>query len=282
MPSSARTSSLGDGVHRPRRARRLRRPREHGPGLRDRVDPALVGSVRARADVPSSSKARRYQSPSQPSPRPRCGSSAAGRRQRRARPASPRARTAPANRVSVATRNQASQTLSPGPAAPDPVHAVVPVAAADERQAVRARVQAALQRPHAVLEHGVRRSVAEDAVVAVVLLRPRAGAPARNGTASSRMAASPVARRSAVTNGSQSEIVGACASGRRGPAAGATSAGRRPPRTGGARARRMCARAQLGRGVQQRQHVLQLVAEPERAAGLVEAVRPNSREASVW
>ncbi len=45
-----------------------------------------------------------------------------------------------------------SQTLSPRPAMPDPIHAVVPIAGAEQRQAVRTNCQARVKRADAVLE----------------------------------------------------------------------------------------------------------------------------------
>ena len=66
------------------------------------------------------------------------------------------------------------------------------------------------------------------------------------------------------------------ASGSRGRWAGATSAARRPRRTAATAAAQQVPAAEVRPRVEQRQHVLELIAEPERAAGLVRAAaRPD-------
>ena len=120
------------------RARRVGRAREHGPAL-------AIASIRHSSFCADPrgcrrrSSARRYHSPSQP-----CASSALRKAcscvagARRAPRVAARAGQAAKSR-SVAWRNQPSQTLSPAPGGADAVHAVVPVAGADQRQAVARR-----------------------------------------------------------------------------------------------------------------------------------------------
>ena len=143
--------------------------------------------------VPSSKKARRYQSPShavllraRPSGRRR------GRATRSARARSPRASASRANSQRVVCRNQPSQTLSPRPSGADAVHAVVPVARADQGQAVRADGEAPVERAGAVLEQRAVLGGDRGLEVRVVAAPSRAAGPSRKGTTSSSTAASPV------------------------------------------------------------------------------------------
>ena len=133
-----------DGRHRACGARRDRPPRRSRPGLRDRVDPAFVVRASRAACRRRSSRADTSRRPSR-----RARATLAARRRARASarraPSSPRASASGAKAVSVACRNQPSQTLSPLPLA-DPVHAVVPVAGADQRQAVRADARGLVER----------------------------------------------------------------------------------------------------------------------------------------
>ena len=105
-------------LHGARGARRIGRARDHAPGLRDGVDAALVVAApspaachrrRSRGDTtrhPShAARARRAAAP--PAPASRSASAS-----------SPRSRASGANAVSVACRNQPSQTLSPRPCSP--------------------------------------------------------------------------------------------------------------------------------------------------------------------
>ena len=162
------------------------------------------------------------------------------------------------------------------PCLADAVHAVVPVAAAEQRQPVRASRDAALDRAQAVLEqravfagHGRRRRTTSCSSAV-------SSGASRNGTRSSSTPVSPVVRTySATTCGSQSRS----SEQRRAEAA----AGRLVPPVlhvafdelpaGGAQ--EVLAR-QVGPREGQRHHVLQLVAEAEGAAGLVvAAARPE-------
>ena len=88
--------------------------------------------------VPSSKKARRNHSPSQPAPCSASRQPCAASCQRAARASSPRCSAIGAKRATSSHRNQPSHTDSPRPFVADAVHAVVPVAGAHQRQAVRA------------------------------------------------------------------------------------------------------------------------------------------------
>ena len=134
------------------RARRIAGAGDHRPGLRDGIDAAFV--VRRRAErravveigapipfaVPSFALERLLKRSGMRSPalaRASC---------------SPRASAIGAKAMSAACRNQPSQTLSPLPAFADAIHAVVPVAGAHQRQAVRAEREAVVERARAMLE----------------------------------------------------------------------------------------------------------------------------------
>ena len=125
--------------------------------------------------------------------------------------------------------------LSPRPAGADAVHAVVPVAAADERQAVGAGGEALVDRPHAVFEE--RAVLGGHARLAVRLRARPARAAAPRGTARARPARrrrrscgrTPPRRRAATADRPSSASAG------RGRSARATSAGRRLRRTAGRR-----------------------------------------------
>ena len=133
------------------------------------------------------------------------------------------------------------------------------------RRASRARRQCSYSEPRCARRR--------EAAVALVPRPARSGSPrAGRAPSSSRTASSPVAvdvvrgRRTAARAGRPSS---ACA--RRARRADATSAARRPPRTDARAASSRWRAAERGRGVQQRRDVLQLVAEAEGAARLVEA-----------
>ena len=103
---------------------------------------------------------------------PRCARRRAPRR---------RARTA----ADLAIRNQPSQTLSPWPLLADPVHAVIPVAAADQRQAVAPRSPGSRRAPARSARRGWRTSALAVGSKEALGLRPaQAPAPSMNGTAS--------------------------------------------------------------------------------------------------
>ena len=162
-----------------------------------------------------------------------------------------------------------SHVLSPRPFVADAVHAVVPVADADQRQAVRAAGDADVDGAHGSARRRCR-APARRSAGRTIRLRLRAAAR-RPGTAPRRRAAptSPVVRTySATTNGSHSM---------------SSEQRLRRPRPDGSchqcctspstncragRAQDVLAR-DLRRGMQQRQHVLQLIAEAVGAAGLV-------------
>ena len=74
----------------------------------------------------------------------------------------------------------------------DAVHAVVPVAGADQRQAVRAGGEAEVEAARAMLEQRRRLVGLVGLEVEIVLAGPQRAAPSRNGTRSSRIEASPV------------------------------------------------------------------------------------------
>ena len=252
---------------------------EHRPALRDRIDLAF------RVGRPSRAACRRRNRRGDTTRRPSRAASmlraqpsglarAAFGERRRRRARAPARRTASARR----TGRSASQTLSPLPCCADQVHAVVPVAAAHQRQAVRAEAQAVLDRAHAVLVER-RRLVRASRQVVVRLLVGIAPAGLRGrARVSSSTPVSPVrgdvaAGRAAAARGSRRRS--ACA--RRGPTADATSAARRLRGTGAPAQRSSCSRSRPRLGMHQRHRVLQLVAEAERAAGLVEAAaRPHA------
>ena len=172
-------------------------PGEHGPGLRDRVDPAFVARRRAeRRAVVEGSRAGTSRRPRPRARAPRAADVGMGA------PASARvrARACLGERREQArasrSRNQPSQTLSPLPALADAVHAVVPVAGADQRQAVRAGQREALVEPAgAVLEQRCRARPRPSA--GRRRRARRAPAPGLRGTARSRRA--PRRRRSPST-----------------------------------------------------------------------------------
>ena len=83
-------------------------------------------------------------------------------------------------------QEEASQTLSPLPCCADQVHAVVPVAAAHQRQAVRAEAQAVVDRADAMLVE--RADVVGDVRQVVVGIFLRRAAAGRSGRARARRA----------------------------------------------------------------------------------------------
>jgi len=68
--------------------------------------------------------------------------------QRAANASSGRARAISANCVSTSQRKNASQILSPRPVYAHAIEPVIPIAATDERQAMRAEFQPVLDGPH--------------------------------------------------------------------------------------------------------------------------------------
>ena len=248
-----------------RSARVVRRgARQHRPRLRDRVDPALLVARGARAAC------RRRSSRGDTTRRPR-PARACPRRPARLGAVAPGA-------LGVAARSRqiganARRTVAEEEAEPDAlaaaldahaVHAVVPVAAADERQPVRARGQAAIDRADAVLVERRRARPTPSAGRSRSCSSGSSGGASRNGTVSSRAPSSPVvARSAAAAYGSHSRSSEQRVRVPR-PTARATSAGRRPrrtgarPRAGAARARGRAARSRApsrpaaGRGSRRR------------------------------
>ncbi len=160
----------------------------------------------------------------------------------------------------------------------DQVHAVVPVAAAHQRQAVGAETQAVVDRADAMLVE--RADVVGNLrqVVVRLLVRPQQPARQKRHALVEHAGVAGGARRSGrsrrAARGSRRR--NACA--RRGPTGGCHQCCTSPSRNwwrGGAQ--QMLAQ-QAGLGMHQRHRVLQLVAEAERAAGLVEA-RPRPHAA---
>ena len=158
--------------------------------------------------------------------------------------------------------------------AADPVHAVVPVAVAHQRQAVGAQYGAPIRgrgrsgrrasrirprRPAGRSRHPGRASGAGPSGRE----RARRGWPRRRSPPRSEQA----------TNGSQSGSSAMRVRMPR-PAGGCHQCCTSPSRNWRPAARRIWARASSGRRVDQRHHVLELVAEPVRAARLVERRAP--------
>ena len=221
------------GLHRLLRARRLRGARQDGPRLRQRVDPALLvlrrperrPVVEVGAPVPAAVP-RELEDAAQP---------------RRLVPVAEREIGALAG---IADRGEVGQHADEEPSEPhalaaafvaDAVHAVVPVAAAHQRQPVLAVPAGVRDRADAVLEHA-RRLAATRAAAGRPPTAPRRAA-GRRGTARSRRAPSrlPSAtrRRRPRTAARAGRPSTACAC--RGRSADATSAGRRLRRTGAPR-----------------------------------------------
>ena len=131
------------------RARRVAATAQHRPGLRDRIDPAFA--IRRRA------QRRAVVEVGAPIPSPSHASSAAAFK-RHARFAVTRARSC-SPRASASSAKRGSTPAEPGqpdafalPVFADAVHPVIPVACADERQAVRPAVEADVDGARAVLE----------------------------------------------------------------------------------------------------------------------------------
>ena len=222
---------------------------------------------------PSSKYARRYHSPSQPCCSMLRRSSAASRRQRSAKAASPRLRATPANAIEHVVAEKGEPDAFALAFRAHLVHAVVPVARADERQPVLADGDAALDGAHAVLVQARRFARARgQVVIGVVLGVHRAAVEEVDRLVEHRgiPGAQHVARRSP---GQPQVIV-------RAMRAHAAARGRMPPVLHVAVAELMRRAAQqvlageARLGMKQRHDVLQLVAEAESAARLVVAAAP--------
>ena len=181
-----------DRRHGAGRALGIGRARDHRPGLRDRIDPAFVARRRAER--------RAVVEPGAPIPVAIPGL-ALERGLQRAGVRSPRCG---AGRVAarVGERREGAERRVKQPAEPDAlalakfadaVHAVVPVAGADQRQSVRADLEAGIEPARAVLEQ--RADLVGDRRVeeAVVLVRPAEAALPGTGPPRPARAASPVA-----------------------------------------------------------------------------------------
>ena len=256
------------------------RARDHRPGLRDRIDPALL----ARSPSRAACRRRSRRADTSRRPRPRARARLAARRRALA------SRGARRVAACVGKRRERDERRVEKPAEPDAfapavfadaVHAVVPVAGADQRQAVAPTCQAGIEAAGAVLEQRADLVGDRRAGRSCRARRPADAAPSRNGTISSSTAASPVALdivRDGV--GEPDPVVGD-------PRAHALTRMRQPPmlhvaldelpRRG---AQQVLARHRRLRG-DQRHAVLQLVAEAVGAARLVEAERAQMRQASV-
>ena len=241
---------------------------EHGPRLRDRIDPALV--------VVRRSERRAVVVVAAPEPLAVPGRLQAGGEARRLARGSarrgrrrPARRTARANSCSTTWRKNPSHVLSPRPCCADAVHAVVPVAGC-RRAAGRARRRCSPWRWRgrsvrtACPSSGPTRGSSYDSWTPSVEQPCRS----RNGTRSSRTSRSPVrvhVLRHGV--GQPQQVVGA---------AGPQPAPRRlvPPVLDvaldelPAGAAQQVGAGQVGPRRAQRQHVLELIAEAERAARL--------------
>ena len=255
--------------HRLARERLGRRAREHRPRLRDQVDAALGVGARAErravveegAPVPLAVPARGLQ---------RVAPAARGLLP---------ARGALVLAALLGDRREAPDEIAQEPGEPhrfaaalvaDAVHAVVPVAGAHQRQAVRADAEAAIDRARAVLEDA-RRLLADRGRVVGVLgaLGDRRAFEERHALVEHARVAG---RRDVVRAGVRQpeQVVGEMG-------AHAGAGGRVPPVldvAGGELARRgqddLLAQ-QRRRGPGERHRVLQLVAKAVGAAGLVEA-----------
>ena len=261
-----------EGVHRAPGALGRRRAREHRPALRDRVDPALGVACRAerRAVVEPGTAV--------PGAVPRGGFDAPGKRLRFALAlrgetcvgARPRQR-----RVALQHRNQEERepdalALAAGA---DEVHAVVPVARSHERQAMDAPAERVPDGAHAVLveARGLLRDLRR--LVDRSLAFADGAAFEKRAT---RIEHARVARHLDVARDRQRQpevVVGTAR-------ADAFARRRVPPVLNVAFDELSCRRAQqvlageLGCGVHERHHVLQLVAKAERTARLVERRPP--------
>ena len=137
--------------HRHGGARGIGGAGEHRPGLRDRIDPAFVARLRSRA------RFRRRSRAAIPFAVPGLALERLAQRGRMCAPAARAVRVA-----LVGQRREQRDGARAEPAEPDafalaafadPVHAVVPVAAADQRQAVPAgQLQALVEAAGAMLE----------------------------------------------------------------------------------------------------------------------------------
>ena len=159
----------------------------------------------------------------------------------------------------------------------DQVHAVIPVAAAHQRQAVVAEAQAVVDGADAMLVE--RADVVGNLRQVVVRFLVRTQRPRTSGTARVRRARR--CRRSCRHSGRWHRAAtgnhrrSACA--RRGPTGGCHQCCTSPSRNWRAAARSRCSRSKPRLGMHEGHRVLQLVAEAERAARLIESgARPHA------
>ena len=260
------------------RARRIAGAGDHAPRT---ARSSRSGTRRSR---PSRAACRRRSSRAGTSRRPRpsrssafCSAAACARQRRGARRLAAR----------LGERREGRERRVQEPAEPDalalaavadPVHAVVPVAGADQRQAVRADGEAAVERARAVLEERARCSSETVGWKKASCSPARSVGPSRNGTVSSSTATSPVdvdVVRGGV--GEPDAVVGDARAHALARMAAATSAGRRPRRTAAPRRAADARASSAGPRQRERHAVLQLVAEAVGAARLVEGrARPDA------
>ena len=161
---------LVDRLHGRARAPRVARAGEHRPALRDRIDPAFGAARRAErravvevgAAVPLAVPAVLLEALAQP------GALALAARGEGGVAARTRERAELPQHFAQEEAQPDALALA---AHPHQIHAVVPVAGAHQRQAVRAEAQAVRDRAHAVLVEAGRRGGASGQVVVGIVLR---------------------------------------------------------------------------------------------------------------
>ncbi len=192
--------------------------------------------------VPSSKNARLYHSPSQACDSREAFSEAARLRQLAARSTSPRRSAMRANSGQVHVEEPAQPDALAAALATDAIHAVVPIAASDQRQAVAAHGEAPVEGSRAMLvaaTPGLRTRSARS-TTPLVLGEARPVEPGDGFVEHRLVAAGPQVVEHGV--GQPEAVVGDPRTHARGRTADATSAGRRPRgtaeprRAGGARA----------------------------------------------
>ncbi len=255
--------------------------RDHGPRLRDRVDLARIAPASRAACRRRNRRAGTTRRPSLRAPRRRQAPSRATPTHRRAS-CSPRAvrdgRPLREHGVQEPRQPHAlALALAPTrfmPSFQSPVPISGRPCAPDARDSDRSRARSARRACRAG-----RRCAARSTIRAV---RRRAPAPSMNGDLLVENAVSPVTLEIVLGDiGQPEQIVRECACARRGPCGSCHQCCTSPStnwRAGGAQDLRA---REVGTRDGERHHVLQLVAEPVRAARLVEAVRAQMRHASV-
>ena len=257
--SAARTARVSGASRRSPAARQDR------PRLRDRVDAALA----ARSPSPRASRRRGRRAGTRRRPTRAPRSSRAAIRPAPATSPPPRASSARVAERGEAIHRRAQEPAEPdalaAPLRADAVHPVVPVAVAHQRETVRALGQRALERASAVLEERTPRRADASYCAYRSCSSGASGSPVeeRHRLVEDRRVAGGAATYSAVTNGSQSHVVRA--------ARPHAATGRWVPPVQDVaflelmRGRFEDVRARhVGRCVEQRQDVLELVADTRR------------------